>query len=210
MPNSELKDFVNKAPQLIGALRSRIVSTSPPDMFVHPLGFLYFELFRQQSLTVRLHIWPGRTLRQTIHVTPIHSHDWKLQSLVLCGTITNTVHCLRGSSIDPTHRVYRVFHNENIDYLVPTSQVGTVVEGSVTRLFQSDAYVVSAGELHSTEVDEATISATLLLATHSPKLSAPEVLGPLSGRPYTHRRPRCTSDFALTAVDTVLSSLVNS
>src|SRR5919106_6168094 len=86
----------------------------------HPLGQMYIKLGKFDKKTLRLHIWLRKKPKIDLLTSPIHNHTWFLTSYILCGSIINRdIECIYQPSI-PTHRMYEIIYEGQLNILYPT------------------------------------------------------------------------------------------
>jgi hypothetical protein len=159
----------------------------------HPVGFAYFKLGQEKDVTLRLHAWMPLRGKYDRPIWPIvHSHDWMLTSCVLCGGIANSIYLVEPNVQSPTHRIYDIEHQEDLDHLRATDLLVSCRRDSFEVLRRGRKYELDPGTFHSTETTGHEVVSTLVLARQVPDSPA-KVLGEISGASvYTMTRHRCS------------------
>lgn len=171
---------------------------------LHPLGFVCFPLLRGRVTGVCVHVWLSHRAEFAPELTtsPIHSHSWDLQSLVLFGRIGNELINVRASAAaEATHRVYEIHSAPGADEVTPTALCVRSSLQDVRYARAGDVYGLPGGEFHSSVVPDGLDTATVLLASSRggtdralgsvepghgalrvPRRPAPETLGRLAAQ----------------------------
>ena len=119
----------------------------------HPLGFDHLELTPLFDLPrgqrVRLHVWTGRALDDDLG--SLHSHTWHLESLVLQGTIIDTIFLPeedpRGEYIGS-----RLVYGDN-NVARPAGRFRLISKG-IRTVSAGSRYRIPAGAVHNSEAAE--------------------------------------------------------
>lgn len=151
----------------------------------HPLGFVSCVIEEVAlSHIARVHYWPKGERRVKNPDWPIHTHTYRLQSLVLAGAVRDLQY-----RVQPGMEwcEYSVNYYNGGSEIVPTpNEVDTFAE--VDELRRSGSrYEVSRGVYHQTFVPHEQSAVTLVLLTdHS--FDAPKVLGSKLAERYPYDR----------------------
>lgn len=130
----------------------------------HPVGFAYFKLGQEEDMTLRLHAWTPLRGKYDRPIWPIiHSHDWVLTSCVLCGEIENSIYLVEPDAQSPTHRIYDIEHQANLDHLRATDLLVSCRRDSFEVLRRGRKYELDPGTFHSTETIGWEVASTLVL-----------------------------------------------
>ena len=186
------------------------IEQDPEDFYAiwHPLGFASFWLWEKGQESVRLNLWsdlPGEYTGLGWH---IHKHNWDLASYVLCGYLeSRTYRILQNTSNHPTHRVYNIQHDGDMNYLRASPRVVSCELDRVEIVQPGNRYRLAQGVFHSAHAAEGCVTATLVLASEVQGTDA-AVLGPLQGvAEYQTERRRCPHWFVREAVALVVKIL---
>lgn len=134
--------------------------------YKHPLGFYYYSLYEEGDLKIRLHIWPkSKEKRNPLGPEmPIHNHNWKFESVILTGSITNIIYEL-AESVNGKSFVYDIECQPHKSIL--RKRMGQPYKHRVvskTTYQPWDIYRMEAEILHETVVSDA-LTATIVKAT---------------------------------------------
>jgi hypothetical protein len=135
---------------------------------LHPLGFVCFPLLRGRGTGVCVHVWLSHRAEFAPELTtsPIHSHSWDLESLVLFGRIGNELVNVRASAdAEATHRVYEIHSAQGADEVTPTAQCVRSSPQEVRYARAGEVYAMPGGQFHSSVVPDGLDTATVLLAS---------------------------------------------
>lgn len=109
----------------------------------HPLGCLYLELFRDASHSVRFHFWFPVPEGPEI----VHSHDFDMSSVVLTGSLVNSVYELAaGAGAIP---LLDIEYTDAGEILKPSGVQVACSRVTSQTLFPDQGYCVRAGQFHS-------------------------------------------------------------
>ena len=140
----------------------------------HPLGFVSCVVFDEDSVATRLHYWPAYERRPKSPNWPIHTHLFKLSSLVVTGSLRDLqYHCFPGSDYSGLRVVYSGEDSELVD-IGGKYRIETVRE---TVVHQHGFYSIEEGVFHQSEVDIGQETLTLVQCTNHSR-AAPIVLAP--------------------------------
>jgi hypothetical protein len=162
--------------------------TRPMTAIRHPLGFICLPVARHDEHGICIHMWTGRPAKPQLTTSPIHSHSWDLFSYVLYGEVRNQLMQVTDAPATPSHRVFEVHNDGDIDEIRYTARLVHCAPGSEQPIAAGNFYRVAAGEFHMTVV--ATQAATVVLGrgrTDMIDLS----LGGLTTPTHRVRRQRC-------------------
>ena len=168
----------------------------------HPLGFVSCVIKEVPSdCTIRLHYWPKGERRVKNPHWPIHTHSYKLNSLVLIGEVRD----LQYGVISGTGQsVYSVNYPKGGSELVKTAdsvQIHTEID---EIKFSGEQYQVPRDKFHQTEVPIFKSAVTLVILTdHSS--DAPKVLGSDISEKYFYDRIPFDSTLGLNEVRKALN-----
>lgn len=150
----------------------------------HPLG-MFVVYFRQETFTLRLHIWKPSTSLFRDGLGTIHDHIWDLESYVLRGTISHRVFDLAKDN-DGVQLWGHDYESQRIHKL----------EESVLPILRTEKlipaggrYFLPAGEFHQTE-PMTDLAITLVKATPTKKT----VARILDGSASSKTRPKVMLD----------------
>ena len=159
----------------------------------HPLGFLHGELFGNDQLALRLHIWDSAAREAQQPGWLIHTHTFSLTSVVLAGSLTNHSYTWTEGVLPPKSRLYQIGYDGISSQLRATGKFGTVQQVSAEDIAAVGFYSVSRGSFHTTVVAEGIFTATVALAVKGS--GAPMVVGSIDGAPsYSYERREVTQD----------------
>lgn len=142
----------------------------------HPLGFIHLTLLETSNGTVRLHIWPPFNRRPKSPNWQIHSHIYNLNSLIICGKITNTFYETSDLGVDDLYREYKVIYGQGLSRLEGTSNMVNVNILRTDKHLMGDIYSIPSQIFHSSSTEISELSATIV-ATSKHIKSSPLVLG---------------------------------
>jgi hypothetical protein len=172
---------------------------SPIRAVSHPLGFICLPVIRAGDDGVCVHLWPlerDEAVTAQPTTSPMHSHSWDLLSYVLYGEIHNQTLQVAAAPDDPTHRIFEVRSQGDVDEIHATPRLVRPATRALDIHRPGAAYTLRAGEFHVTDVPPGRTAATVALGTTRP--GAHDLsLGALDGQTHFVRRHRC--DQATTA-----------
>ncbi|MDX6742991.1 hypothetical protein [Actinocorallia sp. A-T 12471] len=166
---------------------------------LHPLGFLCLPVERHAGTGVCLHLWSPELPPAPTTTSLWHCHSWELLSLLLYGTLHNTLASLAEG---PDLRVFRVVSAPDGDTLHATDRT-VRAEPSQGRTFtRGEVYRLPAGSFHRTDVTGETAT----VALGADRAGGHDMsLGPPGLRSHRVRRrrgdPRQTARLARRAAD---------
>ena len=176
---TEIPDMLSFLRENFGALSAELVP------LWHPLGFVSCVIHEVSSSHIaRVHDWPEGERRVKNPDWPIHTHTYKLHSLVLAGAVRDLQYRVQPGT---EWCEYSVSYYSGGSEIVRTSnEVDTFVE--VDELRRSGSrYEVPRGVYHQTLVPGDQSAVTLVLLTdHSSE--APKVLGSKLAERYPYDR----------------------
>ncbi|GAB2817567.1 hypothetical protein GCM10022221_14270 [Actinocorallia aurea] len=174
------------------------------DGVLHPLGFLCLPVERTSGTGVCVHLWSPELPPAPSTTSLWHCHSWDLLSLLLYGTLRNT---LAGLADGPDLRVFRVVSAAGGDTLEATARTVRAEPSDGGTFTRGDVYRLPAGAFHRTEV--AGEAATVALGADRPgghdlTLGAPD----LRSHRVRRRRgdPRQTARLARRAAELLLAN----
>lgn len=140
----------------------------------HPLGFVSCVIKEVPSnYVVRLHYWPKNERRVKNPHWPIHTHSYKLNSLVLSGEVRDLQY---GVICGTGQWIYSVNYPKGGSEIVKTSESIQVHTEIDEIKLPGEQYQVPRDKFHQTEVPIHQSAVTLVILTdHSS--DAPKVLG---------------------------------
>lgn len=157
----------------------------------HPLGFVCLQVQRQGAYGVCVHLWTEWRPESELTTSPMHSHSWDLLSYVLYGEIGNQLVHVTDAPAAPTHRLFEVLSDGDMDEIRPTDRLVRCEPGPVQSIAASGVYHLAAGEFHLTVVRGDVETATVVLG-HARTDLVDLSLGPLGTRRHRVSRQRCT------------------
>ncbi|WP_051406900.1 hypothetical protein [Nocardia sp. CNY236] len=171
----------------------------------HPLGFLCFPAWRGAGLGVCIHVWTENP-RAVPTTSAVHAHSWDLFSIVLYGSVGNEIIDIDHAPAHPTHRLFEVRSGSDGDLMLATSELVTAQTRSRQRVRAGQAYALSAGAFHISDVPSEAV--TMVLGID--RLGAPDLsLGSLSATDHRVRRTACTSTETRRIAGAVLTRLAS-
>jgi hypothetical protein len=151
----------------------------------HPLGFVSCVVpLKAIEGTIRLHYWPSHERRVKNPDWPIHTHSYKLTSLVLKGWVCDVQYkAIPGNDFT----IYEVSYNACGSEIIRTSATVSLDEVENIRREAGAVYVVERGRLHQTQVPMENSAVTIVhLNEHGSE--APKVLGSREADKYPYVR----------------------
>ncbi len=174
----------------------------------HPLGFLIITLFKGSDCTIRLHIWPSGGLRPAEPNWPIHDHIFRVDSLVLCGSITNTTYSIK-STPEGEFKIYQVSYIDNATLLTSTNHRAQAEICGVDVISAENSYRVERGYFHMSQSSSVELTATLVY-TSKAVTDPPRVLGRSDGElTYLCRRRSCLFDEYCALIGHLLNTMIH-
>lgn len=145
----------------------------PDEAVWHPLGFGCMVLADEGRCRVRLHVWPEARREPYAGVEPIHNHSWRLDSVVLAGSLVNHVvelgEDVRAADDDRArYQLTEVVYTGSVNELRPTVAGRRLEQDRPTRYVVGDRYALDAGSFHWTEPAALGTVATLVVAETVP------------------------------------------
>ena len=156
--------------------------------YEHPYGFTVFNISALgDDVLVRLHVWPEN--RETIEDYIIHDHIYDITSVILCGSLTQTIFD-RISDANPTHDLFIGTYGQDSSTISRSQFSARLTANNVECFTQQDRYSLAAGRLHSVQVP-CELTATILVTRRSNSRSEPSIFGPRTGSDQItfYRRP---------------------
>jgi hypothetical protein len=170
-----------------------------PDLhpsFWHPLGFLHIKLHARGVKGLRLHLWPQRQRQAQAPFWPIHDHIFNLRSLILFGTVRNTLYKVTRAETSP-YRIYEVRYggsDSTLNQLTATSELVLPQETSIEEHVAGTTYWIEHTVFHQSMVAEDRPAATLVVTSDHLSLS-PRVIGNATAPPIIDvRRRSCSAE----------------
>jgi hypothetical protein len=208
----------------IGALREVADDSRPVRAVSHPLGFTCLPIERTGPNGVCVHVWSPLVGRAAPTTSAIHAHCWELTSYALFGQLGNTLMALsdavdghagaslprrpgRSGDEGGPYRVLEVHSANDIDDLVPTSQLVRCVPGPRQVISIGGVYSVPAGVFHATEVAPGAEAATVALGRVVHGVCDRSLGRPDSAR-HAVRRHQCDAEQTAAAARIVLDRLL--
>lgn len=140
----------------------------------HPLGFVSCVVFDEGGVVTRLHYWPSNERRPKSPNWPIHTHLFKLSSLVVSGSLRDMqYHCFPGSD----YYSLRVAYSEEDSELLETGAKYRIESVRETVIHKHGFYSIQEGVFHQSEVDIGQETLTLAQCSNHSK-NPPIVLAP--------------------------------
>lgn len=116
----------------------------------HPLGFVSCVVFKENNIVTRLHYWPKDERKPKKPNWPIHTHIFKLSSLILSGSLRDVqYHRFPGND----YAAYQVQYMGEDSILVEKGEkcrIG-IVRDSI--LYPHGFYYIEEGVFHESKVD---------------------------------------------------------
>ncbi len=141
----------------------------------HPLGFVSCIVFDDDGVVTRLHYWPSTERRPKAPNWPIHTHLFKLSSLVVSGSLRDKqYHCFPGSD----YTGLRVVYSDEDSVLIETGSTYRIQNVRETIIHKYGFYSIEEGLFHQSEVDIGRETLTLAQCSNHSK-NTPIVLAPL-------------------------------
>lgn len=142
----------------------------------HPLGFVSCVIFDENGVVTRLHYWPAGERRPKTPNWPIHTHLFKLSSLVVSGTlIDRQYHCSQGSD----YLGYKVVYSDANSRLSDTGIAYRIEVVRESVLSAHGFYSIEEGVFHENYVDinqeTLTLAQCFLHSKNAPIVLAPEI-----------------------------------
>jgi hypothetical protein len=176
----------------------------------HPLGFYCLPVHRAAGLGVCIHLWTGPANAPAVTTSRVHSHSWDLLSYVLYGEIHNQRVDVVNSDTAPTHRVFEVRSNGDLDEILATSRLVRSVPAGAERSRTGEVYALPAGRFHRTDLPAQQDAATVVLGQDQAR-SADLSLGGIDTPSHRVRRQRCpavqTTQLARTVIRTLAGAV---
>ena len=173
----------------------------------HPVGFIHVNLGESDASNLRLHVWTSIPKEYRGLGWQIHDHTWRLTSYVICGRVRNLIYAINPSPVIATHRIYDVKYDGRINYLEASNEQITYEILKEEIMSQGNTYTVETKAFHSSEVEENTLAATLVLAEKT-QLKSPRVIGDLNGqKTYIMERHICADHILKDEVTKILQVL---
>jgi len=155
----------------------------------HPLGFVSCVIpHPDQAVKLRLHYWPEKDRRLKNPNWPVHTHNYRLSSLVLSGTIC-----------DKQYSAFKEGGGDSCLYAVEYSGEDSLIRDTGERCsfkLISEAsraagqqYCVERGTFHESVVMANTSAATFVCLTQK-GTEPPLVAGEPTGQAYPYERER--------------------
>lgn len=157
----------------------------------HPLGFVCLQVQRRGDYGVCVHLWTERRPDSELTTSSMHSHSWELLSYVLYGEIGNQLVHVTDAPTAPTHRLFEVLSDGDMDEIRPTDRLVRCEPEPVQSIAAGEVYRLAAGEFHGTVVPGDAETATVVLG-HARTDLVDLSLGPLGTRRHRVSRQRCT------------------
>lgn len=151
----------------------------------HPLGFVSCVIYElPSSHVIRVHYWPKGERRVKNPDWPIHTHTYRLRSLILAGEVRDLQYSVRPGR---EWCVYSVNYYSGGSEIVRTPhEVDAIAEVDEFRR-SGNHYEVPRGVYHQTLVPHEQSAATLVLLTDHGS-DTPKVLGSKLAERYPYDR----------------------
>lgn len=154
----------------------------------HPLGFIVCTFLRQESIKVRLHLWPAVGAKQQSSDCLIHDHVFEFTSWVLKGTIENVEYTVDQEG--DQYSIYEASSPDNTSVLTKTSRKIDLRVERRKKYHAGTNYTIRAGQLHETILVSSESAATVLI-TNDVSSGSPVVVGKRTGaNRYEYERTR--------------------
>lgn len=150
----------------------------------HPMGFVCFPVERDGTSGTCVHMWTPDLPSAELLTTPVHSHSWDLESLVVWGELVNELYTVHAD--EPSHRLYEVRSRGAVDELTATTDLLRCERSGRQRIRASMTYRLASGHYHASFADRAV---TVALGTGKPG-GIDRALGPLEPRTCVISRER--------------------
>lgn len=175
----EIPDLLSSLRENFGSLAANLVP------LWHPLGFVSCVIDEVSSSHIaRVHYWPEGERRVKNPDWPIHTHAYRLESLVLAGAVRDLQYRVQSGTEWCEYSVN--YYSGGSEIVRTPNEVDTFAE--VDELRRSGSrYEVPRGVYHQTLVPHEQSAVTLVLLTdHSS--DAPKVLGSKLAERYPYDR----------------------
>lgn len=151
----------------------------------HPLGFVSCVIGEVSSSHIaRVHYWPEGERRVKNPDWPIHTHTYRLQSLVLAGAVRDLQYRVQPGTGWCEYSVS--YYSGGSEIVRTLNEVDTFLEVDELRL-AGNCYEVPRGVYHQTLVPHEQYAVTLVLLTDLSS-DAPKVLGSKLAERYPYDR----------------------
>ena len=129
----------------------------------HALGFIHCFLAKNETGTLRLHIWKRNERHVFEQIEKIHDHLFSLKSYVLLGAIYNEVFDLEETYNDSFEfESYTVKYLENGSQLKSTGKFYNIKKSTENKVKEGGFYTVSSDEFHRSSVIDHEYAVTLV------------------------------------------------
>ncbi|MEX0810278.1 MAG: hypothetical protein WD044_16250 [Dongiaceae bacterium] len=150
----------------------------------HPLGFVSCFLKNESSHRIRLHYWPRNDRRPKSPDWPIHTHTFRLESLILYGQVVDRQYELVSGD---DYTLYQVeYMGENSKVSETTVRCGVKLRQELIRN-EGETYIVDSGSFHETFVGAGDEALTIVECTEFLS-DAPYVVGKRGSQVIGYRR----------------------
>ena len=147
---------------------------------LHPYGFYIWKMESgNDEFDMRIHAWLSGSRQRQKPDWPTHTHSVDLHSLVLCGSVTNTMWEWK-SSQNGEQMIYEVGYQKNLSILRRSRERGTLIGERIQVVEEGEKYTVPAHCYHATDVGLSEAALTLvLMPKRAPESS--KVVGDING-----------------------------
>ena len=161
-------------------LMEHLTSFRATEALLHPYGFYVWKMESgNDEFDMRLHAWLCGSRQRQRPDWPAHTHSSDLYSLVLFGSVTNTMWEWK-SSEGGGQMIYEVSYKKNLSILRRSKERGTLVCEHSKMVEKGEYYMVPAHRYHATDVGLSEAALTLVLMPR--RTSGPsKVVGDING-----------------------------
>ena len=175
----------------------------------HPLGFMHVKFDALGESGLRLHIWPALPPQIESLGWGIHTHNWSLQSYLLCGSLVESLYEVKRGAKTPLFRIYFANNVGLSNTLQATAEVANVWKKCVRRMSYGTSYALPPSVFHSVEIPRNTLTATILLKKDERATIPEKVIGPLDALEHHHlARRSCSKEEVAQAVLMVIKKMI--
>jgi hypothetical protein len=172
----------------------------------HVLGFMHLRIAEFSGYALRLHIWPTPQYPPALPVWLVHTHAWRLSSLVVVGEVENRIYDV-AEAPDGEHRLYEVVYEGDHSKRVSLPARVSCRRATTDRIGKGVVYEVPAGAYHSTVVDDGVFAVTFVVTEAAGQVRARVVGGAEGQDEYGYDRVRIGIDAARGVVSQAIERL---
>ncbi|WP_395302996.1 hypothetical protein SIM97_11135 [Pectobacterium zantedeschiae] len=133
----------------------------------HALGFIHCKILKNDSGTLRLHIWHAQEKHADEQVEKIHDHLFSLNSFIISGKIKNEFFNVeKTNKNDFTHYAYIVKYIDEGSYLTSSENFYNVCKLNEKTIVPGEYYTIDSSEFHRSSLANG-ISTLTLVATYN-------------------------------------------